>query len=358
MKKIKVLIVGSDTSVKGGISTVIKQYLDNDFERTDIKYLSSYIQGSNVKKALFFLKSYFVYVKKTLMNEFDIAHVHMSYNGSFYRKLLILLMSKLFNKKVIIHLHGSEFEDFYYNSNKLIKSIIRFLLRNCDAFLVLGDNWKKKIEEIEPKSNVYILKNCVSIPKFKVKLDNNRFNILFLGVLIKRKGIYDLLEVIKILNENKLIEKYNLNFIIGGTGKEESNIKELIKEYNIGDYVNMVGWIDKLNKEELLKKTQLFILPSYNEGLPMALLEAMSYGIPAISTDVGSVNEVIDNEENGYLIKPNNKYSLYNRIIDIVEDEGKWKVFSEDSKKKISECFNEKIYFQNIEEIYYRIFDK
>ena len=99
--------------------------------------------------------------------------------------------------------------------------MIRDILRKSDLVIALGRRWKDTIQEIEPFANIKIFNNSVSIPEYKVDLNDNRFNVLFLGVLIKRKGIYDLIEAIKILNNRKILEKYNVKFIIGGSGKEK-----------------------------------------------------------------------------------------------------------------------------------------
>lgn len=356
MNKVKVLIVGSDSSVKGGITTVINQFLNNKLPKTSIDYLPTYIEGNALKKIYFFIKNYIIFIKKCIFNEFDIAHIHMSYRGSFYRKLLILLATKIFKKKSIIHLHGSEFEVFYEKSNYLIKNLIRFTLRSCDLFVVLGENWAKIIKNIEPKTKIVVLKNSIKVPSYKVRKNTEAFNILFLGVLIKRKGIYDLIDSIKILREKNIVNKYNLIFNIAGVGKEENEIKKLIKKYDLEYCINMLGWIDGVQKEILLKNSQLFVLPSYNEGLPMAILEAMSYGIPTIATNVGSIDEVIINNVNGYLIEPGKSEEIVRCIEDIVVNSEKWTIYSENSRMKIKSEFDEVLYLEEFEKLYNEIF--
>ncbi len=352
MNKIKILIVGSDSSVKGGITSVIKRFLDYDFKNVEISLLPTYIEENSVKKINFFAKSIINYLKKIKNNEFDIAHLHMSYKGSFFRKLIIIILSKLFNKKIILHLHGSEFEVFYKKSNRVLKSMIKFAFRASDKVIVLGKNWEEIIKRIEPRADVSIFTNAVDIPEYKAKLNNNKFNILFLGVLIKRKGIYDLIDAIKILKDNGTISKFNLSFIIGGSGVEEAQIKSIINTYNLNTCINMVGWVDGTLKEKLLKESQLFVLPSYNEGLPMAILEAMSYGIPIISTNVGSIDEVVINDETGYLVSAGDKYMLSDAITKSINDISVWKKMSDNAKMKIENEFNEKNYFYSIEKLY------
>lgn len=351
-EKKKVLIIGSDSTVKGGITSVIDSFLNNEWKDIEVQLLPTYIEGNSMKKINFFIRSIYIYLKRLMKNDFDIAHVHMSYNGSFYRKLLIIKLSNLFKKKVILHLHGSEFEVFYNKSNNLIRKLIKNLFESCNCVIVLGDKWKQVIKKIAPKANIEVFNNAVKVPDYTVKWNKEKINILFLGVLIKRKGIYDLIEAIRILNSRNIVKEKNLNFIIGGTGKEENAIKELIKEHKLEHCVQMVGWVDGEKKENLLKKSQLFVLPSYNEGLPMAILEAMSYGIPIISTDVGSISEVVKDNETGFLIKPGEAESLAKAIIKVINLEEVWKVQSMTCKELIYAKFNEEEYFNEIKKLY------
>lgn len=351
VEKIKVLIVGSDSTVKGGITSVINSFLNYKLENIDIELHPTYIEGKMINKCIFFVKSIIKYLVKLVNNDFHIAHIHMSYKGSFVRKLIVVKLSKVFNKKVILHLHGSEFEVFYNSSNKLVKKLIRYILEVSDCVIVLGEKWKKTVNKIAPDSKIVIFNNAVNIPECTVNWDNEKINILFLGVLIKRKGIYDLIETIKILDEKGIISERNLKFIIAGSGPEEICIKEMIHEYKLEHCVEMPGWVDKKLKNKLLKKSQIFILPSYNEGLPMAILEAMSYGIPIISTDVGSISEVVMNNFTGTLIKPGDYNYMAQAIINLI-DENVWISQSKNCKLLVKNSFNENEYFKRIDELY------
>lgn len=351
-KYIRVLIVGSDSSVKGGITSVIDRFLNYNWNGIKVELLPTYIEGNSIKKIVFFLKGVLKYIKRLIKNDFDIAHIHMSYKGSFFRKYLIVKLSKLFKKKVILHLHGSEFEVFYDNSNLKIKNMIRNLLENVDSVIVLGESWEKIVRRIAPNANIDIFKNAVNVPDYKVQWNDEKINILFLGVLIKRKGIYELIEAINELHKSGVIRDKKLNFLIGGTGLEEDIIKNKIKEYDLEYCIKMVGWVSGKLKEKLLEKSQVFILPSYNEGLPMAILEAMSYGIPVIATNVGSISEVLKNDETGFLIEPKSS-EIINAIMKIIYSKKVWNYQSNECKKKIQEEFNENRYFYNMRKKYY-----
>lgn len=353
--KMKVLIIGSDLSVKGGITSVINRFLQYKWSNVEIDLLPTYIEGNCINKILFFYKSLIIYIYRLIKSDFNIAHIHMSYKGSFFRKYLIVKLSKLFNKKVILHLHGSEFELFYNSSNKTVKNMIKSLFEISDCVLVLGDSWYEIIKNIAPGANIKVFNNAVNIPREKVSWSENKVNILFLGVLIERKGVYELIEAIKVLTEENIVESRNLNFIIGGTGKEEANVSKLITQHNLDKNIEMLGWVDNELKESLLKKSQLLILPSHNEGLPMAILEAMSYGIPVIATNVGSISEVVIKDKTGILIEPKNVKSIVNAIIEITKSPRLWEYYSKQSKHLIELNFNELNYFKEIESLYEQI---
>lgn len=350
-ENIRVLIIGSDSSVKGGITTVIDSFLKYKWpSNVDIDFLPTYIEEDILKKIVFFLKALIIYCYKLVTNSFDIAHIHMSYKGSFFRKLIIVKLGRLFKKKIIIHMHGSEFEIFYKNSNLKIKKMISDMFFGCDKIIVLGESWKEVVKKISENSEVSVLRNAVSLPKYIAKWSKNSINVLFLGVLIKRKGIDDLIESIKILSDRGVLDKLNYNFIIGGSGPEEKNIKHKISEYKIDKYVDMVGWVDGKFKEDLLRNSQIFILPSYNEGLPMGILEAMSFGIPVISTNVGSIGELVINDVNGYIVDTNSPQE----IADVLEKmtSSKWEKLSSNSRICIKQEFNSSKYFEDIIDIY------
>ena len=108
-------------------------------------------------------------------------------------------------------------------------------------------------------------------------------------------------------------------------------MKKRIKELRIEHRIAHVGWVDGEQKREFMKNTILNVLPSYNEGLPMTILETMAYGIPNISTRIASIPEVITDSENGYLITPGDIEALESRLLTLIEDKMKREQFSQKS---------------------------
>src|SRR5699024_9570393 len=100
---------------------------------------------------------------------------------------------------------------------------------------------------------------------------------------------------------NETLKNYNVRFLIGGVGPEENRLKEFVVQNNLSNYVDFLGWVSEEQKQFFFKESQVFVLPSYNEGLPISILESLSFGIPVISTNVGSIDEAIIDNYNGFI---------------------------------------------------------
>lgn len=358
MKKINVLMVGSDLSVRGGMTTVVQFFLEHrNNEVYNMTFIPTHRDGSSLLKVLYFCKSIINIILCLIFKKIDIVHIHMSERGSFKRKFIIFRISKLFKRAVITHLHGAEFKEFYLESSSKNRSKIRLLLRESDKVITLGKNWNDTIKEIEPSVDSIIIRNAVKIPKYQNKLNSKQVSILFLAVLNERKGIIDLIKASKkVINEIKR-EGREVKFVIAGDGPLYEISKNLIKDNNQDQYFEFHGWVNNKHKHILLRNTDVFVLPSYNEGLPLSILEAMSYGIPIVATDVGSINDAVIDNRNGYLIEPGNIEQLSNSILKVLDNNNLYKMGNE-SRKISKSLFNSVLYQENIQQLYKDIINK
>jgi glycosyltransferase involved in cell wall biosynthesis len=292
-------IITISTMANGGIKSVVENYeqtnLFNDFEH---EWICSHVEGSLLSRVYIFLKCIF-FLSIALFKGVNLFHIHMAMKGSFFRKMILVTFIKTFNRKVILHLHGSEFELFYNNRNTFIQRMIKNTFLKADVVIVLSESWKKFIQGVSNTINVIVVPNFVEpiSKKSSTEITSNT-TFIFLGALGKRKGIYDLLPAFKDL----LKEQPNAKLIVCGDG-ELIQVKKLAEILGINNAVEFPGWVNGEEKTRLLNKADVLILPSYNEGLPMVILEAMSLGKCVISTFVGGIPEAIHNNENGILIK-------------------------------------------------------
>ncbi|HEX3386486.1 MAG TPA: glycosyltransferase, partial [Mucilaginibacter sp.] len=156
-------------------------------------------------------------------------------------------------------------------------------------------------------------------------------NLLFLGRIGDRKGIFDLLDVIA---SGADIFKDKLKLYIGGDGEVE-RLETYIKDNDLGGIVEYIGWVDAAKKEDYFLKSHVFMLPSYSEGLPVSLLEAMSYGMPVISTNVGGIPEILENGVNGFMISPGDKEAMKAAMLQFLNDPAKIVDFGKASLEKV-----------------------
>lgn len=350
VNRIKVLMVGNHPSVKGGISSVVSQLLAHDWMEDNIEmlYIPTYIEANHIFKISYFLVAYFKIRDYILKNHPDVVHIHMSYKGSFFRKYQIHKLCMKHDIPDVIHLHGSEFKKWFDCSSN--KKEIKNMLRECSRVIVLGEKWNKTILNIEPKAKTFVVSNTVPIPSDITKY-NSPFYVLYMGVLIKRKGVSDLIEGINYLkNANRL---GNIKTIIAGTGEEEAELKRRCKEYNLDNHIEFKGWISGQQKEALYKNCQMLVLPSYNEGLPMSILEAMSYGMPVVSTNVGDISSAVKNGRNGYLFDPGSVNEMADAIYKISSDNTLFDMLSRASREIAQDKFSDKDYFVKIANMYF-----
>jgi glycosyltransferase involved in cell wall biosynthesis len=178
---------------------------------------------------------------------------------------------------------------------------IRATLERAALVIALSDDWRQKLLRICPRATIEVLPNAVTLP------DTTALNratplaptVLFLGHLERAKGTYDLVHAFA-----RIAEQFpKARLLCGGSGGIEQ-VRALAHQLGIDDRVECPGWLDRAQKERALACCTIFVLPSYAEGLPMALLEAMSWGLPVITTPVGGIPQVIEHEANGRLVQP------------------------------------------------------
>lgn len=320
----KVLVIGPLPPPAGGMETILNQISFMRYKNIKIKIFNT-SKKRIIKSLIVFNLLNFIYrsIKLTYILLFyrpDLLHIHTASSKSFWQNHIYFQICKIFNKKIILHIHGGAFKDFYTHSNKFIKARIIKTLNSADSLIVLSNYWFNFFKTLCPTQKIHILPNSIDldiISKYNIKKSkkiDNKYNILFVGRIEKQKGIYELLNAFsEIKNKNLFL------YIMGPFMNNEREIRTLTKKLKISNRVKFLGMISGPEKYEYFSKSHLFVLPSYWEGLPLSVLEAMSFGLPIIATDVGAIPEIIK-KENGILIKPKNYNILKEKIITILKN--------------------------------------
>ena len=306
----KVLMFGPDPVNRGGIATVLQYYLDAwDYSRYDLRRITTFISGPKLLKLLAAIKALIQCIPVVIFWRPDIVHIHFSSRASFYRKSLFVVLAKVFHKKIILHCHAPDFHVFYEDRGKRGQKFIRFILSSADVVLVVSERWRRYFANLSPNVPVIVLYNPVVCPAQVTRSNNAGPVVLSMGRLGKRKGTYDILKAIPYVLESCP----QAEFWFGGDGDIEQVRKTILKK-PWGKHVRLLGWVRGEKKEETLSQASLFLLPSYHEGMPVAILEAMAYGLPIISTPVGGIPEAVKDGEVGFLVQPGDVEDIAQKI--------------------------------------------
>lgn len=323
MKKPSIIITSPsiDTSKNvSGISTVTHLLLvknkcvnylhfivgKEDNQRRNIRWLlSQIILIFNFSKKLYVLK------------KIHIIHINIPLSAlSIYINLILIIISKIFNKIIVVNLHGGALS-LKKDISKIQKLIIEMCLKLADKVIVLGKKESAFIYEFylnSKKDNITILPNSVDVPKFihKNNIQNGRektpLRIIFIGRIDNDKGLEEILLAFKSIKN-----RVSYHFYIAGTGHDQKTFlsKCIIA---LGDKFSYLGVLNSVEKVSFFHNADIFILPSYFEGLPNALLETMAYGIVPIVTPVGSIPEVVVDGKNGFIVPLNDYDSIAEKI--------------------------------------------
>lgn len=309
----KVLFVGMDyRAPKGGIASVLNTY--STFIRP-FKFVRTSDSELNLFSKIWFAVSGYLSIAFKLLTDknIEIVHIHSASGSSFWRKSIAIRVAKFFKKKVVFHCHGGGFKEFRQKSPLKVDAI----LNKVDYIICLSNEWKQYFETIG-FMNVTVLKNVITSPIIDRPRKDSLVHFLFLGLICENKGIFDIL---KALATHKEELKGKIVLHIAGNGQTDKLIRE-VEALQIEELISFEGWVQKEHKSRLLNLADVFILPSYVEGVPISILEAESYHKAVITTRVGGIPSIVKNQESGIFITPGNNEELFQAMKILTESEG------------------------------------
>ena len=295
---------------RGGMRSVTDAYA-TVFHPFKIIYTQQ--EGSTAKKIIVGIASMSQFIWRLLTDrKIKVVHVHVCSRVSFFRKRAFLNVASFFGKKTVFHCHGAEFEQFYAANT----AAVRATLARVDAVVALSDFWKEFFES-KGCSNVIAIRNPVPPALIdRRSAGDGRVHFTLVGVICDRKGCFDVV---------RMAEKYHSQLSgkvvihLAGNGEGE-RLQRDIDRLGLADVLTYEGWADAEKKAALLNSTDVYFLPSHNEGLPISILEGMTYGLPVLSTPVGGIPSVVRDGENGLLVPPGDIDRMYQAIIKLAFD--------------------------------------
>lgn len=334
-EKIKLLIVGSfpkpnAKNIYGGQLTACKTLINSNFSKKfKIFTLNSTVftnpPPNLLIRALFAAIRIFKFIYKILINDPKVIIIFVADKFSAIEKGLMIIIAKILNKSVMVFPRAGALID-QYKSNRLFQKYIKFTFSKSDVFLCQGNSFREfAIEKLKfDISRTSIIPNWTA-KKEHIAIGSNRDfcegnyfpKILFLGWLEDFKGIKELLKASLILKNRG----HSFKISIAGDGSARKYVVDYISKYNLSKFIYLEGWVDDSKKVTILKESNIFILPSWNEGFPNALIEAMSAGLACIVTRVGTIPDFVDDKKNVLLINPKNINELVFSLEKLFKDD-------------------------------------
>lgn len=302
----RIISLGPDfRNPQGGIAQVLNSY--SQYVYHDFNHITTSGGNNKIMKLWIFFFSLLKLLFICLFNnKIATLHIHSASGTDFKRNTFYIRIGRLFHKKIVLHMHGGGFKEYFDKNERFVRKY----LNQVDSIIALSDYWKTYFMDKLGYDNVYVVHNIIPKPNYKTPCNREIFNLLYLGHIYPKKGIFDLVDLL-LQDRKEYVGKLRLH--IGGGLFDVEVLKKIIAENHLEDIIIFHGWVSGSSKTQLLCSADAYILPSYAEGVPISILEAMSYHLPIISTRVGGIPSIVK-EDNGILIEPGNKTEMKKAI--------------------------------------------
>ncbi|WP_273670286.1 glycosyltransferase [Janthinobacterium fluminis] len=310
-------MIGTAYEGRGGVAAVIEGLRQAGFfERHQVYFVATHADSTRWTKLRMMLAAVWRVLYICLRHRPGIVHVHTSSRASFARKSLLLAIARACGRKTVLHLHGGGFREYaQIESGPLLRWWIRRTLSRSSAVVTLSDSWSGFVREYAPQARTWVVSNSVPVPPVGAAAAEAPARLLFLGRAERDKGVFDLLEAMAVL----VPEFPALQLALGGDG-DLAAVERSAARLQIGGHVSLLGWVGPEQRDAELARATVFVLPSYHEGLPMAMLEAMAAGKAVVVTPVGAIPEAVSAGENGLLVQPGDVAALAGALRALLAD--------------------------------------
>ncbi len=352
-KKLNILITAPSLDERenvSGISTFVRQIVKYD-ECEFIHFTAGRRDGQKIN-IFWFLRQIFlpvIFLRILLGKKIDVVHINTAFSvRSILRDFVLTLTAKFTGLPVILHLHGGRFLTQEIGSF-FLKKITEEMLFSADKVLVLSRKEKENLLENYPQLNIEVFPNLIDlaeIPDFE-KASNVVQIMIFFGRIDENKGLKEIIKTCRILRN----DGFEFRFKVYGTGRQKDFFIGEMKEV-LGEKFSYEGIVSGKEKWKVLAEADIFLLPSYFEGMPLSMLEALAAKCVVIASNVGSIGTVIKDGVNGFLVQPHETEQIVEKIKPLLLNKTDRKKIQNNARKTILERFSVKEHSANLKEIY------
>lgn len=344
----RVLMIGPSLSSCGGMATVERQLVERlPKAGVQTKFISTYDDCGKFGKLVIALTAFLQF--RFSLNKTDILHVHMASRGSYIRKKLFIDAADRRGVPVVLHLHAAEFALWFDSEcSEKERLDIHNTFTRCAKVVVLSKEWKNFLinRNVCGSERIAVLNNAVDVPSENTT-DYSLNTVLFMGRLDSRKSPDAILRAaVKLLPLHP-----DAKFIFGGDG-DIAAYENLARELGVINSCRFIGWATAEKKIEAFRDSSIYCLPSKNEGMPMSVLEAMSFGLATISTPVGGIPQVISDGINGMLFPVDDIDALTKILNRLMSDTALKERIGKNGRSRIEKAFSLEAFLNQVKMLY------
>ena len=291
-------MIGPSLKTRGGMTTVSSQIIEGSPVDIEIEFMGSMHDYSYLGRVYL----WFLLMARTPFRWFykrpSLVHIHFAEKLSIWRKASIGLIWKIGGVPLVLHSHGATLKENYERMGPIRRSLFRGFLSMAQEVIVLSEAWRKFFQSKIGlyHERIFVLENPIPNISDSMEGDIGSNDIIYMGRIGDRKGTFELINAYSKIDPDERSSLYIL-----GDG-DVKGARKLVDDLQLEGDCHVVGWVSNQEKFDIIRRCSAVILPSKNEGLPMALLEGMAHGLIPISTRVGGIPDLISHGNNGLLI--------------------------------------------------------
>jgi glycosyltransferase involved in cell wall biosynthesis len=295
----RIVMLGAAPDTRGSSASVVEACRAHGlFRRWPIDFIATHCDGSLAQQAALAFKALREFLALLAREPRVAVHVHVVPHRAPWREALFMALALVARRRVLVQLHGAGFERFYDSSGPGGRGVLRFFFDRAACVIVPSESQRAWVRGVSRNAHVVCLPHPVEVQPAG-DLAGRQKLILFLGRLEAAKGVFDLLEAVAGLRGTVP----DVLLVCAGEG-DRAAVARYAGRLGIADAVKFTGWVGPSGKRALLESAAVFALPSYDEVLPISLLEAMAAGVPVVVSPVGGVPEVVVDGVSGFCAAP------------------------------------------------------
>lgn len=350
----RVLILVPDLKMMGGVSTFFNSVKEH-FSQHQVVYFTRGTRANTpgIFQLLIKIIDYPRFAWTLITGSYDLVHVNSSLGRkNLIRDPLFVLIAKLFRKKVFLFFHGWQKQSITNFTRPLLNLYLK-----ANAIAVLAKEFKSDLHGWGYQGPTYILNTVVSkelekyFDNFQQREISNQVTILFLSRIEIAKGIYEAIRAYELCRQKTDLE---LKLIIAGDGSEMERVRAFVESHHI-ENIEFCGFVSGKDKADVLMKSDIYLFPSYEEGMPISVIEAMMSGLPVVTRYTGALNDFFDGQTMGRITASKDPEVFADMLYELISDPRTITMISVFNNSYAKQNFTAKRFVDRLEGIYIQV---